>query len=101
MIRTKMRTYEYYTLVDGEADAYGQETLSAEPVGTVKMAVFVSSQSVQDHALYSNAEYVGLTLDNVTDEYIFKYGNELLKVLYVNPQGRCKQVFMSRMRKND
>jgi hypothetical protein len=89
-----MRNYEY-SVVEGK-NAYGQSQVSNETKGTVKMAITISSQSIQDNILYKNCAYVGLTLDNnIDDTYIIKYGKERLKVLYVNPMGRYKQVFMS------
>lgn len=95
MINADMRTYDYYTYE--ENNAYGQPQLSKEVKGSVKMAINVSSQSVQDNVLYTGAEFVGLTHADVTDKYVIQYGNDKLKVLYVNPKGRFKQVFMTRM----
>lgn len=95
MINADMRIYDYFTL--GENDAYGQPAMSAEPVGTIKMAINISSQSVQDNINYKDCQYVGLTHANVNDTYVIQYGTEKLKVLYVNPKGRYKQVFMREM----
>ena len=95
MINTDMRLYNYYTL--GAANAYGQPTISPEPTGTVKMAIYTTSQAIQDNILYKNCNYIGLTQANVDDTYIIAFGNERLKVLYVNPKGRYKQVFLARM----
>lgn len=93
MISTDMRTYDYYTY--GDADKYAQPQLSSTPSGQVKMVINIASQSIQDNILYKNAQYVGLTRDEVNDTYVIKYGDERLKVLYVNPKGRLKQVFMT------
>ncbi len=94
MINTNMRSYDYSVVED--KNAYGQSQVSKEVKGTVKMAITISSQSIQDNILYKNCAYVGLTLDSsVDDTYIINYGKERLKVLYVNPMGRYKQVFMS------
>lgn len=95
MINADMRIYDYFTL--GANNAYGQPAMSAEPVGTIKMAINISSQSVQDNINYKDCQYVGLTHANVDDTYVIQYGNEKLKVLYVNPKGRYKQVFMREM----
>lgn len=93
MINTDFRTYYYFSL--GDNDGYGQATLSEEPTGTIKMAINISSQSVQDNINYKNAQYVGLTQDaNVDDTYVIRYGKGKLKVLYINPKGRYKQVFL-------
>lgn len=94
MIATDMRLYNYFTL--GEQDEYGQQTMSNEPVGQVKMAINVSSQSVQDNINYTGATYVGLTHAKVDDTFVIEYGEERLKVLYVNTKGRLNQVFMAK-----
>jgi hypothetical protein len=96
MINARMRLHDYY-LIDG-VDDYGQDTVSKDVQGQIKMAVSIISQSVQDNILYSGCEYVGLTHDaNVNDKYIVVYEGQRLKVLYVNPHGRFKQVFMSKV----
>ena len=93
MINADMRLYDYFTL--GNKDEYGQPTLSSTPVGQIKMSINITSQNVQDNINYVNAQYIGLTNANVDDTYIIQYGNRRLKVLYVNPKGRMKQVFMN------
>lgn len=98
MINADMRLYNYFTL--GPKNSYGQRTIpdkDAEPAGQIKMAINISSQSVQDNINYAGCQYVGLTRANVDDTYIIEYENERLKVLYVNPKGRMKQVFLTRM----
>lgn len=95
MINTDMHLYDYFTF--GEDDGYGMPQLSEEPKGQIKMAINISSQTIDENALYSGAQYTGLTHDAIDDTYIIQYGNEKLKVLYINPQGRIKQVFMKRM----
>jgi chromatin remodeling complex protein RSC6 len=94
MINAQMRTYEYYTL--GERDEYGQQKLSTNPIGTVKMAINVSSQSIQDNVNYKEAQYIALTQAEVKDTYVIKDNDRgLLKVLYVNSMGRYTQVFLT------
>ena len=94
MINTDMRTYTYHTF--GANDAYGQPQLSKNPVGTIKIAINISSQAIQDNINYKNASYIGLTYDSaVNDKFVINYGDSKLKVLYVNPKGRLKQVFLS------
>lgn len=98
MINANMRLYNYFTL--GEKNAYGQASVpdkDADPVGQIKMAINISSQSIQDNINYSGCNYIGLTRANVDDTYIIEYENERLKVLYVNPKGRMNQVFLARM----
>ena len=92
MINSQMKTYNYFTF--GALDEYGQPGLSTEPVGQVKMAINISSQAVIDNINYKDATYIGLTLAEVNDTYVIEYGKERLKVLYVNPIGRYKQVFL-------
>lgn len=98
MINVDMRLYNYFTI--GEPNAYGQAQLpgeDAEPVGTIKMAIYTSSQSVQDNINYKDCSYIGLTKSTVSDKYVIQYGSERLKVLYVNPVGRFKQVFLQKI----
>ena len=88
-----MRTYNFFTF--GASNAYGQPKLSEHPTGTIKMSISNTSTAIQDNALYKNATYLGLTTAEVKDTYVIEYGNEKLKVLYVVPVGRLKQVFMT------
>lgn len=95
MINTDFRLYNYFTF--GEDNGYGMPQLSTDPTGQIKMAINISSQSTQDNILYKDCSYVGLTHANVDDTYVIEYENERLKVLYVNPKGRYKQVFLKGM----
>lgn len=95
MINADMRLYNYFTL--GEPNSYGSTTLpgkDAVPEGQIKMAINISSQSTQDNVNYKDCNYIGLTYAEVKDTYIIEYGEERLKVQYVNPKGRLKQVYM-------
>lgn len=92
MINTKMRNYDYSTI--GANNEYGQPQVS-EPKGQIKMAINLISQTIGDNIKYKDATYIGLTNAHVDDTYIIDYNGERLKVLYVNPEGRYKQVFMS------
>ena len=93
MISANMKNYDYYTY--GEPDEYGQAKLGKAPQGTIKMAIYTTSQSIQDNINYKGATYLGLTKDaKVNDTYVIGYGKEQLKVLYVAPAGRYNQVFM-------
>ena len=94
MVNADMREYQYYTY--GDRNAYGQATLSAEEQGVVKMAIYTTTQSVQDNINYTGATYFGLTLNAaVNNRWAIQYGSKRLKVLYVTPLGRYKQVFMA------
>lgn len=95
MINANMRLYDYFTF--GEDNGYGSPQLSSDVKGTVKMAISISSQAVQENIKYKGATYVGLTHDNVEDNFVISYKGEKLKVLYVNPEGRYNQVFMCEM----
>lgn len=99
MINANMREYDYYTY--GTTNEYGQRQQTAEKQGTIKMAISITSQSIQDNVLYKNAEYMGLTHDTkVNDTYVIEYGKERLKVLYIAPQtakNGFTRVFMARM----
>ena len=95
MINRQMKSYSYYTL--GTNDEYGQpqETKADD---TIKMAINFVTESIQENPLYSGAQYTGLTLNkNIDANYIIQYGEEKLKVLYVNKVGRYKQAFMARV----
>lgn len=92
MVNTDMRLYNYFAF--GEADVYGQSQLSENPEGTIKMAINTISQSIQNNIRYQDCTYIGLTTAEVKDTFVIQYENERLKVLYVNPKGRFKQVFM-------
>lgn len=94
MINTDMRLYDYYTL--GQKDAYGQATAADAVVGQIKMAINITNQSIQDNILYKNAQYIGLTHAKVDDTFVIQYGDEQLKVLYINPKGRYTQVYMAK-----
>lgn len=93
MINNDMRLYEFYLYEDN--NAYGQPQLSKEVKGTVKMAINITSQTVQDNINYSGANYIGLTHALLNDSYVIQYGDKKLKVLYVNPKGKLKQVFLA------
>ena len=93
MINADMRLYDYFTL--GGRDAYGQPQLTENPVGKIKMAINIASQSTQDNILYKSCTYVGLTMADVSDAFVIDYEGTKLKVLYVNPKGRYNQVFMT------
>lgn len=94
MINRDMRYYSYSTF--GANDGYGQPMLS-EPVGEIKLSVHLLNQATQDNVLYNGATYVGLTMGTIDDSFVIHYGTKNLKVLYVNPYGRYKQVFMAEM----
>lgn len=100
MINTSMRAYEYFKY--GESNEYGQQTLikdeNGDPIvqGTVKLAIALTTQATQDSINYHNAQFCAQTLDNdIDDTYVIKYGKTRLKVLFVAPGGRYKQVFLN------
>jgi hypothetical protein len=96
MINADIRPYNYFTF--GEKNAYGQAVLSKEPQGTIKISINSISQSLSDNVNYKQATYIGLTRDaNVNSTYVIDYEGTKLKVLYVNPKGRMKQVFLGEM----
>lgn len=93
MINSNMRFYDFFTI--GLDNGYGQKDISSEPVGKIKMSINISSQATVDNILYKDATYIGLTQAEVNDAFVIQYGEDRLKVLYVNPKGRYKQVYMS------
>lgn len=99
MIINKMRLYDYWKVSVNED--YGQEVMpdvETEPIGQVKLAIYPTSTGTQDNILYANCSYVGLTYDaEIDDKYIILYEGQRLKVMYKQPNGRFKQVFMKRI----
>lgn len=96
MINADMRLYDYYTYTKTDNE-YGAPQMNEETSGKIKIAIYTSSQSVQDNINYTNANYIGLTLAPINDSYVIKYGAEKLKVLYVNTKGRYKQAFLTKV----
>ena len=92
MINADFRTYDYYTYTDNSG--YGQPQLSKEATGSIKIAINSISTSITDNVRYKDATYLGLTHQSINDSCVIQYGEERLKVLYVVPKGRMKQVFM-------
>jgi hypothetical protein len=91
-----MRNYDYYTY--GAANKYGQQQLSKEPKGKVKLSIHTTTESVQANVNYTGANYIGFTLNkNIDNSYVIKYGDLRLKVLYTSKQGRFIQVFMAKV----
>lgn len=89
-----MVSYKYYKY-DDNLNPYGQRQLSNEPLGEVKIAIFTTSQSIQDNINYKEANYIGLTQSKLLDDKtVIQYGDKKLKVLYVNPEARIKQIFL-------
>ena len=95
MILRDMRPYEFTML--GAVDDYGQMTIDGGTEGAIRMAVYVASQTIGDSIVYRDAQYIGMTKDDVTDRHIIHYEGQRLKVLYVQPKGHFKQAFMAVM----
>ena len=95
MINSKMKFYPYYVIND-ETNEYGQKTLNPLQIGLVKLNIQIQSQALTDNIKYKQASYIGLTSDrDINDKYVIQYDDDsLLKVLYVNPLGKLKQVFL-------
>lgn len=93
MISVNMATYKYYKY-DEKLNSYGQLPLSPDAAGEVKIAIYTTSQSIQDNINYKDANYIGLTHSLLDDKTVIQYGDKKLKVLYVNSVGRLKQVFL-------
>ena len=92
MISRDCRTYDFYRY--STTNSYNQPVLSKEVEGTIKIAINTVTTSIVDSVKYKNAQYIGLTQDPIDDTFVIAYEGEKLKVLYVNPKGRYKQVFM-------
>ena len=94
MINATMRLYDYYLY--NEKDSYGQAQLTPTAQGSIPISIHITSQSIQDNINYTGANYIGLTMAAIDDSFVIQYGTEKLKVLYINPMGRYKQVFLGR-----
>ena len=64
MINNQMKNYNYQTY--GELNDYGQPQLS-KVKGTIKMAINFSSETIAENSLYSEAQFIGLTLNKNID----------------------------------
>lgn len=99
MIINRMKYYDYWML--SENDEYGQEvipTAEEAAAGQVKLSIYPTSTGTQENILYANCSYIGLTFDaEIDDKYIIQYGKERLKVMYIQPAGRMKQVYLKRV----
>lgn len=96
MINTDMRWYDYFTY--GGSDEYGAPQLQEEVQGSIKIAIYTTSQSVTDNINYKDASYIGLTRATIIDDsFVIQYGEEKLKVLYIQSKGRFKQVFLKKI----
>lgn len=96
MINATMRTYDYYTL-NGK-DEYGQEVLTENIQGKVKLAIYTLSNTIGTNIKYKDSTYIALTQNKaINDSYVIQYGEEKLKVQYVIPTGRYYQVFLGEM----
>lgn len=95
MISVDMRTYNYFTF--GELNEYGEQKLSENPKGTIKIAIYSTGTSVQDNINYTDCNYIGLTHSVIDESYVIEYDTEKLKVQYVQPKGRFKQVFLKKI----
>ena len=96
MINRDMRNYEFFTL--GAKDEYGQEVISENTQGSIKIAIYTLSNTIGTNINYKDSTYIALTTDkNINDNYVIKYGDKKLKVLYIIPSGRLTEVFLSEM----
>lgn len=99
MINVDMRLYDYIKIAKNEA--YGQEYIPPAETpaeGKVKLSIFPTSTGTQENILYANCSYIGLTFDaEIDDKYVIQYGKERLKVMYIQPKGRFRQVFLKRV----
>jgi hypothetical protein len=84
-------------MITNKIDEYGQPQ-TTETEGVVKMAINLLNEAVSTNALYSDANYIGLTLNKeINDNYIIQYGEERLKVTHSNRNGRYNQVFLTKI----
>ena len=104
MITGDMKTYNIYGTIK---DAYGSIKVDlANPIGSVKMAVYITNFDAQQNTVFASAEYVGLTKDKdlAVGQYIdLKQtytqsggvsGYKAAQITYIYNRGRYTQVFM-------
>lgn len=82
------KKYFYFTY-NTELDSYGQFVENSTPTGTIKLALFLNSQNVNNNPLYADCEYCGKTFDS-NIETVFNNsgfrilnGNDFLKAKYI------------------
>ena len=73
MINVDMRRYDYY-LYEGK-DEYAQRKLSSDVKGSILIAIYTTSQTIQDNINYKSAQYIGLTKAYINDNFVIQYGN--------------------------
>lgn len=101
MINAQFRLYDYFSF--GDPNSYGVPELikdqNGAPAvqGTIRMAINLTSQTVQDNISYKDAQYIGFTFGTITDKDVIDFNGQKLKVLYVNSFGRYKQVFLKQI----
>ena len=96
MINNNTRTYNYFTF--GDSNDYGQQQLSKDIAGSVKMAIYNLTNTITTNIKYKDSTYLGLTKNNsINDKWVIEYGDIKLKVMYVIPQGRYIQVFLGEL----
>jgi hypothetical protein len=69
MIQRQIKPYNYFTY-ENVIDDYGEPALSTSATGSIDMAINIISQSTEESILYSGAEYLGLTRQEVNDNYV-------------------------------
>lgn len=95
MINAQMTEYKYYPYKE---NAYGEAIIDEGSYGSILIAINLTNHSISDNPLYTNADYIGLTYNKeISDSHVIEYDNQKLKVIYVNPIGRYRQVFLTKI----
>jgi putative aminopeptidase FrvX len=95
MITNKMKDYTYYILKN-ELDEYGQN-IESTAAGTIKMNIYLNSQTVNNAVVYADVDYIGLTLAEIDDSMIIDFDGVKLKVKTVNSGGRFKVALLQKV----
>jgi len=84
-----------YTM--GGQDEYGQDLV--EPIAQKKITLTFGlyNHKQTDDIRYEDVEYTGLTPYDVADDQVIELNGFKYKVLFVNPFGRMKQVFLRKI----
>jgi hypothetical protein len=80
----------------GGQDEYGQDLNAPISQSSITLTFGLYTHQQTDDIRYQDVEYTGLTVYDVADNQVIQIGDKKYKVLFVNPFGRMKQVFLKK-----
>lgn len=81
----------------GGQDEYGQDLMNELDRKPITLTFGLYNHKQTDDIRYEDVEYTGLTIYDVFDDQIIQIGEDRYKVLFANPFGRMRQVFLKRI----